>query len=80
MKSQKPATSDVVPCPLCQGHGSLERTTVVRRLSEEEFNRTLQNYIDEVTYGAMQPRDPLATEIVTVVHGEGKAGQRKSEA
>ncbi len=83
MKLPKPATSDVVTCPLCQGHGKLERTTVVRRLNEEDFNRTLQNYIDEVTYGAMQPRDPLAAEIVTVVRGsdrEGKSGPKKSEA
>ncbi len=80
MKSPKPATSDVVTCPLCQGHGKLERTTVVRRLNEEEFNRTLQNYIDEVTYGAMQPRDPLAADIVRVVRGEGNTGQKKSEA
>ena len=76
MKSSKPATSDVVTCPLCQGHGKLERTTVVTRLNEEDFNRTLQNYIDEVTYGAMTLRDPLAVEndVVTVVRGrDGKA-------
>lgn len=82
MKSPKPATSDVVTCPLCQGHGKLERATVVHRLSDEEFNRTLQNYIDEVTYGAMTPRDPLESDVVTVVRGErdGKSTHRKSEA
>jgi len=62
MKSPKPATGDVVTCPLCQGHGKLERTRVVTRLNEQEFNRVLQNYIDEVTYGAMEMRDPLAME------------------
>ncbi len=68
-KSPKPASSDVVTCPLCQGHGHIERTTVVTRLSDKEFNRTLQNYIDEVTYGAMRLRDDLPTgnETVTVV-------------
>lgn len=68
-KSPKPASSDVVTCPLCQGHGHIERTSVVTRLSDQEFNRTLQNYIDEVTYGAMQLRDDLPTgnEFVSVV-------------
>ncbi len=83
MKSPKPATSDVVSCPLCQGHGKLERTTVVTRLNEEEFNRTLQNYIDEVTYGAMELRDPLQADVVTVVRGgerEGNAVHKKNGA
>lgn len=85
MKSAKPATSDVVTCPLCEGHGKVERTKIVTRLNEEEFNRTLQNYIDEVTYGAMELRDPLAVERdeVTVVHGnerDGKSGSRKGGA
>lgn len=71
LKMPKPATNDMVTCPLCQGHGKLERTRVVTRLTDEEFNRTLQNYIDEVTYGPMELRDPMAAErdIVTVVHG-----------
>ena len=81
MKLPKPATSDVVSCPLCQGHGKLERTKIVTRLNEDEFNRMLQNLIDEVTYGAMELRDPLAVErdVVSVAHGgEGKAAHRKS--
>jgi hypothetical protein len=77
MKASKPATSDVVTCPLCEGHGKLERTKVVTRLNEEEFNRTLQNYIDEVTYGAMELRDPLAErDVVTLV----RAGEREGAA
>lgn len=85
MRSPKPATSDVVTCPLCEGHGKLERTKIVTRLNEEEFNRMLQNYIDEVTYGAMELRDPLAVErdVVTVVRGserEGKAASKKGGA
>ena len=85
MKSPKPATSDVVTCPLCQGHGKLERTKVVTRLNEEEFNRTLQNYIDEVTYGAMELRDPpdAQRDVVTVVRAgerDGKAPYKKGEA
>lgn len=68
-KSPKPASNDLVTCPLCQGHGHLERTSVVTRLSDKEFNRTLQNYIDEVTYGSMQLRDDLPTgnETISVV-------------
>jgi hypothetical protein len=81
MKLPKPATSDIVSCPLCQGHGKLERTKIVTRLNEDDFNRMLQNLIDEVTYGAMELRDPLAVErdVVSVVHGgEGKAAHSKS--
>lgn len=76
-KLPRPATSDVVTCPLCQGHGKLERTNVVTRLTDEEFNRTLQNYIDEVTYGPMELRDPMAAErdVVTVVHASEKSGK-----
>jgi len=76
LKPPKPATSDVVTCPLCQGHGKLDRAGVVIRLNDEEFNRTLQNYIDEVTYGPMELRDPMTAErdIVTVVHGDQKSG------
>ncbi len=85
MKTPKPATSDVVACPLCEGHGKVERTKLVTRLNEEEFNRLLQNYIDEVTYGAMELRDPLAVErdVVTVVRGsdrEGKPARKKDGA
>jgi hypothetical protein len=85
MKSLKPATNDVVTCPLCQGHGKLERTKIVTRLNEEEFNRTLQNYIDDVTYGAMELRDPLAVErdVVAVVRGserESKPAPKKNGA
>lgn len=70
-KPPRPATSDVVSCPLCQGHGKLERTQLVTQLNNEEFNRILQNYIDEVTYGPMSLRDPLAVErdVVTVIRG-----------
>ncbi len=69
-------------CPLCQGHGKLERTKLVARLSEEEFNRTLQNYIDDVTYGPMKMRDPLEADVVTVVRGErdSKSAHKKNEA
>ena len=85
MKASKPATSDVVTCPLCQGHGKLERTKVVTRLNEEDFNRTLQNYVDEVTYGAMELRDPLSaqSDVVTVVRAgerDGKATHKKGDA
>lgn len=63
MRNNRPATADTVKCPLC-GHGSLERVELVSRLHDSEFNRILQNYIDEVTYGAMQPRDMLAADTI----------------
>ncbi len=85
-KPPRPATSDIVTCPLCQGHGKVERAHLVTRLNDEEFNRTLQNYIDEVTYGPMSLRDPLAVErdVVTVVRGNEReskpAAQKKHGA
>jgi hypothetical protein len=45
-KPPRPATNDIVTCPLCQGHGKVERAHLVTRLNDEEFNLTLQNYID----------------------------------
>ncbi len=60
-RNNRPATSDTVKCPLC-GDGHIERAELVSRLHNREFNRILQNYIDEVTYGAMQPRDMLAAD------------------
>ncbi len=71
-KLPRPATADEVCCPLCSGHGRIERTKLVRRIEDKEFARTLQNYIDEVTYGSMQLRDnlpPTGEETVDVVHG-----------
>lgn len=56
---QKPATANQVTCPLCSGHGTLERTSIVARLHDAEFNKNLQSLIDEVTFGAMQSRDEI---------------------
>ena len=67
-RNNRPATSDTVQCPLCAGHGTIERTELVSRLNDREFNRILQNYIDEVTYGAMQPRDMLAADAMVTTH------------
>lgn len=84
--SDRPATADNVKCPMCAGHGSLERVELVSRLNDREFNRILQNYIDEVTYGAMQPRDMLAAETMVSTHvsadspESGPAGQHKAAA
>lgn len=71
-KSPRPVTHDQVVCPLCDGHGRIDRTKLVKRFEDKEFARTVQNYIDEITYGSMQLRDnlpPTGEETVDVVHG-----------
>ena len=70
-RNNRPATADTVKCPMCAGHGTLERAELVSRLNDREFNRILQNYIDEMTYGAMQPRDLLAADSLVNTHFEG---------
>ncbi len=49
--SQSSKTSDIVVCPLCQGHGEMPKALVALRWNDREVRRELAQYADEYTAG-----------------------------
>lgn len=39
-----------VLCPMCHGNGHMNHSDVVRKLSDPELGRKLQDYLDEITH------------------------------
>jgi hypothetical protein len=48
-QSSKP--TDIVVCPLCQGHGEVPKSLLVSRWNDREIRRMLAQYDDEVAAG-----------------------------
>ena len=70
MSESPKKSAEVMPCPLCEGRGEIEKELLLERLREKDLGRKVESYLSNI----------VAAERSEELHGVPPAEKPKHEA